>query len=296
MLLLACLLFNAALAADGSELVEVVRRPWVVVAGVTANVLMPLGFLVLVAIALRWWHSAAEAQSLVVGLTVVAAMPVAGSSTAWSQNTRGSTALSLGLVVLSTLLSPLTTPLTFAAIGPLTSSDAAGSIASLSAQGTAAFLIACVALPSLAGLATRRALGVDRAAGSKRWLKLANSLVLLLLCYANASAALPGIVAAPDWDFLVLAGAAVISLCVVCFVAGWVLGRLLNVSEPQRRSLTFALGMNNNGSGMVLACASLAGLPNALFPVLAYNLVQHLVAGAVSRFFTLQEQRRHADG
>jgi predicted Na+-dependent transporter len=56
-------------------------------------------------------------QNILVGLALVASMPVAGSSTAWSQNTDGDMALSLGLVLLTTLLSPLTTPAALHAVG-----------------------------------------------------------------------------------------------------------------------------------------------------------------------------------
>jgi BASS family bile acid:Na+ symporter len=115
--------------------------------------------------------------------------------------------------------------------------------------------------------------------------KLVNSAVLLFLCYANASASLPQVVSQPDWDFLAVILGAVVGLCMSAFAAGWWLARVLKVEEPQRWSLLFGLGMNNNGTGLVLASASLASLPWAVLPVLTYNLVQHLVAGAVSWCF-----------
>jgi len=43
----------------------------------------------------------------------------------------------------------------------------------------------------------------------------------------------------------------------------------------------FGLGMNNNGTGLVLASLALADHPRVLLPILFYNLVQHLVAGGV---------------
>jgi hypothetical protein len=45
----------------------------------------------------------------------------------------------------------------------------------------------------------------------------------------------------------------------------------------------FGMGMNNNGTGLVLAASDLGTLPWAVVPVLFYNLVQHLVAGGVAR-------------
>ncbi len=43
----------------------------------------------------------------------------------------------------------------------------------------------------------------------------------------------------------------------------------------------FGLGMNNNGTGLVLASMALANYPRVLLPIIFYNLVQHLIAGVV---------------
>jgi BASS family bile acid:Na+ symporter len=56
-------------------------------------------------------------------LAFIAAMPIAGASTAWTQNTNGNLALSLSLVLATTLLSPLFTPLIFHSIGFVTTGD-----------------------------------------------------------------------------------------------------------------------------------------------------------------------------
>src|SRR5262249_57378728 len=95
-LLLALLLFNAGLATDPRDLLALAPRPRLVAAGLLANLLFPLGFVTVVALAVRAWHDPAESDCLVFGLAVIAAMPVAGSSAAWSQNAAGNRALSLG--------------------------------------------------------------------------------------------------------------------------------------------------------------------------------------------------------
>ena len=59
---------------------------------------------------MRFWHNPEGVQNILVGLALVASMPIAGASTAWSQNANGDMTLSLGLVLLSTFLSPITTP------------------------------------------------------------------------------------------------------------------------------------------------------------------------------------------
>jgi BASS family bile acid:Na+ symporter len=282
MALLALLLFNAGLGAEVAELAATVRRPRALLAGVGANLLVPVLVLVLLAHGLRWWHDSGELQGLLVGLAVVAAMPVAGSSAAWSQNAGGNPALSLGLVVLSTLLSPVTTPFALATVGPLTDGDYAAALHQMSGRGTGAFLLACVVLPSVAGMAARQLLGSARIQPLKPTVKFVNAIVLLVLCYANAASVLPRITAEPDWDFLALVLLAAATLCATTFAAGWGVARLLRADAARTRSLLFALGMNNNGTGLVLACWALAELPGAILPVLVYNLVQHLIAGGVN--------------
>src|SRR5262249_42713951 len=148
-----------------------------------------------------------------VGLALVASMPIAGSSTAWAQNSNGSMALSLGLVLASTLLSPLTTPLELHAAARTVAGDYAEDLRELAASGAGAFLVVCVVLPALLGVLARAAAGEARVAAAGPRLKLLNNLNLLLLIYANASVSLPEAVAYPDGDFLALTLGVVVVLC-----------------------------------------------------------------------------------
>jgi BASS family bile acid:Na+ symporter len=280
--LLAFLLANAGLGVRAERLRGLLRGPWVLGAGLAANLLLPLAALAALAGALRAWHNPDEAQNLLVGVALVAAMPVAGSSAAWSQRADGDLSLSLGLVLGSTLLSPLTTPLALHAAGQLTAGGYADALHGLADSGTGGFLAVGVVAPSLLGLLGRRLAGEARLAAAGPALKLAGSLVLLLLCYVNAAVSLPQAVDDPDWDFLALLLAAVGAVCLAAFAAGWLLGRLLRADAGQRAALTFGLGMNNNGTGLVLAGTALAAFPRVMLPLILYNLVQHLLAGAVS--------------
>ena len=92
---------------------------------------------------------------------------------------------------------------------------------------------------------------------------------------------LPDTVANPDWDFLGVTLAIVVSLCVLAFLVGWLSARLLKLDHGQQAALMFGLGMNNNGTGLVLASLTLAAHPEVLLPIIFYNLVQHVVAGTV---------------
>jgi BASS family bile acid:Na+ symporter len=219
-------------------------------------------------------------QNILVGLALVAAMPIAGSSTAWSQNAEGNLALSLGLVVCSTLFSPFTTPLALHAVGGLAAGGYAARLHDLASHGTSGFLAACVVFPSVLGITLNHVLGHRLVHALRPWLKLANQVNLLVLCYSNAALSLPQTIAQPDPDFLAIIIALTAGLCLLAFGTGWGLGQLLRLDAGARISLMFGLGMNNNGTGLVLASLAFADSPRALLPIILYNLVQQIVAGA----------------
>ncbi len=282
LLLLAALLFSAGLGVRTDQLRGLLRRPLSLAAGLAANVLLPLALVALLSLALRFWHSSSEAQSLLVGLAVVAAMPVAGSSATWVQKADGDLPLSLGLVLGSTLLSPWTTPLALAVAGLLAEGSYAQTLNDLAGAGTGTFLAAGVVVPSLAGVLARAVLGERRVAPARPQLRLASAAVLLVLCYANAAVSLPQVVSDPDWDFFAMLLAAVATLCVLTFAAGWALARVLGATPGQRTALVYGLGMSNNGTGLVLAASALGAFPRILLPLIVYNLVQHLVAAGAA--------------
>ena len=302
MLMLASLLLNAGLGVKLSQVREMLRRPRLLGAGLAANLIVPIAFILVVTHAMSGWHNADEVQNILVGLALVASMPIAGSSTAWAQNADGELALSLGMVLFSTLLSPITTPLALHSVGLMATGDYAEDLHELAAGGTGTFLAVCVLAPSLIGIGIRRAVGDVRIAAAKPRLKLINSAILLVLNYSNASVSLPQAVTEPDPDFLVLTLGVVVVLCFLAFTAGWSIARFLKATPSQRTALMFGLGMNNNGTGLVLASMSLADHPRVMLPIIFYNLVQHLIAGIVDRLICRRPepgtpaQRRHASG
>jgi BASS family bile acid:Na+ symporter len=280
LLMLACLLFNAGLGVDTSRLAAFLRRPRTLAAGLAANILFPILFILALSSWLRTWLNTDDVQSILAGLALVASMPIAGSSTAWSQNADGDMALSLGLVLCSTFLSPLVTPLAIHTVGFLAAGAYSRDLHRLASGNAESFLAVGVLVPSMLGLVVGRLLGPARVAAAKSDLKLVNSLILLLLNYSNAAVSLPRAIANSDLDFLGAILVIVLGLCVLAFAAGWGLALLLGASREQQIALMFALGMNNNGTGLVLASIAMANHPRAMLPIIFYNMVQHLVAGA----------------
>jgi bile acid:Na+ symporter, BASS family len=293
MLLLGLLLFNAGLGVRGPQLFQAFRRPAVLFVGIAANILYPFCLITLVVIALRLWHNSDEAQTLLTGLAIVAAMPIAGSSTGWAQNANGNMALSLGMVLLSTLLSPFSTPAAIHLISFTVSGEYGEGMRQLTGHGTTGFLTLCVVIPSLLGMTVGWLSGEQHRQAIRPVVRIVNSVILLLLCYTNATACLPRVLADPDWDFLLLSIGVVTCLSILGFGAGAAVARLLGTNRPEQASLMFGLGMNNNGTGLVMAAAAFTRTPMVLLPILGYNLVQHLVAGFVSAVLA---RKAHAPG
>lgn len=282
LVMLALLLLNAGVGVRPGELRTLAHRPRLVAAGLLANAALPVALTVVVALVGRLWHSADELGNLLVGLAILGSMPIAGSSTAWAQNADGDVSLSVGLVLASTLASPWLTPIALRAVASFASGDYAEDLNELSLGGTSGFVIVSVVAPTLAGIALRWMLGEAIVARIRPALKLLNVADLLLLNWVNAALALPRVVAEPDVDFLALIVVVTGTLCVLAFSAGAVLGTVLRAEPADRVSLIFGLGMNNNGTGLVLAATALGDHPHVLLPIIAYNLLQQLAAAIVN--------------
>ena len=250
--------------------------------GLATNLVVPLVFLALMVPALRAWHNPDEAATSWSASPSSPSMPIAGSSAGWAQAADGDMALSLGLVARLDAPEPAddarprSTPWGRSRRAATARSSTAWPVAD-----TGTFLAAWVLLPSVLGIVARSILGEDRAGSVERRLRVVAPVTLLVLCYSNASSCLPEALRRPDWDFLAIILTFVAGLCVVTFAAGYLLGRLLGADRGQRTALMFGLGMNNNGTGLVLASLALGSQPMVMLPIIVYNLTQHLVAGCV---------------
>ncbi len=86
-------------------------------------------------------------------------MPIAGASTAWSQNASGKLSLSLGLVLATTVLSPILTPVVLHYGGFITEGDYSEDLHELASQGVQTFLQTWVILPAIIGIIARIIIG-----------------------------------------------------------------------------------------------------------------------------------------
>ncbi len=283
LLMLAFLLLNAGLGVRVQEMKNIATKPWLVGSGFLTNAFLPILLVYFVSVVLSGWHNHDETQNLLTGLALIVAMPIAGSSTAWSQNANGNLSLSLGLVILSTVLSPFITPICLNACSGVTSGDYAEDLQELAQSGTNLFMCLTVVLPSLAGIVLHFVLGERKVASMKPVLKLLNFAALLTLNYSNAATSLPQTFRNPDWDFVALIGVATTTVCVIAFGSGWLLSKIFKTDECDKAALMFGLGMNNNGTGLVLATTALKDHPAVFLPMIFYTLAQQITAAIVDK-------------
>lgn len=282
-LMLFLLLFNAGLGTNAGEIRTLSRKPAVLAAGALGNFLVPTAFILAASLMLAPWHNNDETQQILTGLAFVAAMPIAGASTAWAQSANGNMSLSVGLVLTTTAISPLLTPVVLHSVAGMTTGDYSEDLHELAAGASMSFLGIWVLAPSVLGVLAGRLLSPLHVTRAKPYLKLTNYIMVVLLNYSNASLSLPEVARNPDADFLLLMLVVILFLCFTAFAAGLWCARISGADDEETASLTFALGMNNNGAGLSLASTAMPDHAGVLLPVILYNLAQHFVAAIVDR-------------
>jgi BASS family bile acid:Na+ symporter len=268
-LLLASMLYTAGLGVSLNDARGTLRHPKLLVTGVLANALMPIVFLGVLSLISGFWPEAEEAQNMLVGLALIGAMPIAGGASVWTQNADGNVPLTVGLVLASTFLSPLSIPMALHAAGHLTEGDYSEDLIELAGEGTITFSLISVVIPCALGIVTRHVLGDRRVAVATPTIKVLNLVVLLLLSYSNASGAMGVIFADPDYDMLAGVFFATACMCLLSFIVGYRAAKLLGANDADATSLTFGVGMNNSSASAVLASSRLSDHPLVLIPILA---------------------------
>ena len=286
MLLLAVLLFCAAAVIEWSQVRELVDHPSILLAGLLTGWFGLLLLVVACGALLAQALGDPATEGLLVGLALVAAMPVANSAAGWTQNARGNVTLSLGLIVLSILLSPLATPNLLKLMGLVLSAEDTDRIEQVVEQFSGWRFILWVILPSLAGAAAAWRAGPQRIARAKPAFRIITMAAILTLNYANASLAIERLWASEPLSVIALAA----TLAVAVSSIGWGLAllqaRAMNLSPSTMTGLGFSLSMKHTGLALVLAGEVLHDQPRVILVILLSTLAQHLVAAAADRRLT----------
>lgn len=210
-------------------------------------------------------------------------MPVATGATVRVGKGCGDQPTMVSLVVASTLISPLTVPLTVTAMSALLDDTVADRLEGGTAAGANSFTLLAVLAPCAAGIACRLLLPQAASARLVRACTPAALFGSLLLTYSNAAGAVGSFLDHPNLPLLALATAMAAVACVLSFALGRVTARALRLHSPQAASVTLACGMSNSSAGAVLVSTVLPTRPHALLPVLAYSLLQKLAADRATR-------------
>jgi BASS family bile acid:Na+ symporter len=280
LLLLAVMLFSAAILTDLGQLRIVSHHPFVLLAALVAVWLGPALLLLLADALLPLVIDSRTTASLLVGLALVASMPVANSSVAWTQNAGGNLGLSISLVVVSITLSPWLAPGLLSVFGMSLTEAARADCTKLVNQFSGLFFVIWVLLPTAAGALCRYFVTAARADSAKPWFALASAAALLVLNYINSALALPKVTDSP---LAVLASAAVLAtaLSLVGLFGGWMIARVLRLSAGTQAALMFGLSMKHTGLALILAGAVLNREPIAILLIALATFMQHLFAGLV---------------
>lgn len=296
MLLLALLLFSAAAVIRWSEIRDLLERPSILLLGLLAAWLGPAIFVAVVGPILPSIFSVESTAGIVVGLALVAAMPVANSSAGWSQNAGGNIALSLALIVLSIILSPIAAPQMLKVMGFALSDADTSKIEQLVARFSGLEFILWVVLPSLAGALFAWASGENRIARLKPWIRLITLVDLLVLNYANAALAMPRLRQQETLTTVALPAILAILLGVAGVVVALGLARACGLSRASRTTMLFALSMKHTGLALVLAGEVLAEEnPRVILAIGLATLLQHLVAAAIDKWLQRDSPTQYSE-
>lgn len=270
----AVLLVCGATLIDPRQLQEVTKRPRDLAIALSGVWLAPLAGVLGTILVTRATLSAAEAGAVTLGLALAAAMPVANSAVAWTQQSSGAIAWALSLVIASIALCPWVSPMILNWLG-------AGSGAGLHERVSGLLFFAWVLGPTALGVALRGVGGPERINAWRPVLTLLSATALLLLNYANAAGAMPTVLEEPRWVVLVAILLGASALPSAGAAIAWLAARGAGATREEMLAWVYSLSMKNTGLALGLAGSIVADSPLVILSILAVTLTQHLVAGLI---------------
>ena len=258
--LLGVVMFGMGLTLNLRDFKIVFSRPKDVIIGCLAQfTIMPL---------LAWTLSRAFSldEALALGVVLVGCCPGGTASNVITYLAKGDLALSVGMTGVSTLMAPFLTPLlTWALAGKSVHVNVAGMLLSI---------LWVVILPIVIGLVVK-ALWPKFTEKATDYLPalstLAIAAIVTIVISANASKLLTG-------GLIIVLVVMLHNICGLGF--GYLIGRLLGLSEQKKRAISIEVGMQNSGLASSLATLHFAAYPLATIPGAIFS-VWHNISGAM---------------
>ena len=264
--LLGVVMFGMGLTLNLKDFKIVFSRPKDVIIGCMAQfTVMPL---------LAWMLSRLFAldEALALGVVLVGCCPGGTASNVITYLAKGDLALSVGMTGVSTLLAPFLTPLlTWALAGKSVNVDVVGMLLSI---------LWVVIVPIIVGLIVKWL-----------WPKFTEQATDYLPAFSSiAIATIVAIVIAANASKLLAGGLiiiVVVALHNVCGLAlGYLIGRLLRLTEAKKRAISIEVGMQNSGLASSLATIHFAAYPLATIPGAIFSVWHNLSGTMVARLYT----------
>ena len=267
--ILALVIFGIALELSFSDFRRLLAAPKPVIAALCSQIIA----LPLLTFALVWVMD--PLPSLALGLMMTAACPGGNMSNVLTHWSGGRTSVSMSATTVSSLVSPITTPLTFKLLGDFhpSTAEAMQTIHVPFIELVMTIGIALV-LPLLAGMSLKQT-RPQLAARLEKPLKKFGVLIFFLFVVLAVAANLKVFVAAMGALFvLVLLHNGLALAC------GFSFGTLFGVQEAERRAITFETGIHNTALGLTLVFTYFQQF-GGMALVLAWWGVWHLIAGGL---------------
>lgn len=268
-LILAVIVFGVALELTLSDFRRLLREPRIIAIGLSSQlVALPLLTFALVSIT-------DPLPSIALGLMMTAACPGGNMSNVLTHWAGGRTSLSMAMTTISSLVSPVATPLTFALLGgfhPATR-EAMHAVTVPYSELVVTILFALV-IPLIAGmtLAERRPAFADRLRRPLRRFGLFAFFLFVVLAVAANYAIF--------WQALATIFVLVLVHNAIALATGWSIAVLFRVGEAERRAITFETGIHNTALGLTLIFTYFQNM-GGMALVVAWWGVWHLVTGGL---------------
>jgi BASS family bile acid:Na+ symporter len=276
-LILVGMMFTVALSLRLEDFHAVRRQPVRILGGVVAQIIgLPLVTMGLIAII-------SPPASVALGMIIVASCPGGNVSNILTHFARGNTAYSVSLTAISSVTSAIATPVSILFWSSLYPPTAA--LVHTLEVDPLPFLtqtLSLLALPLAVGMLV--AAKFPKAAAAMRKVLSPLSLVSLALLVAVG--------VQQNWNVILVAGMVVIPIAIIHNASAFVLGagtaRLLRLDIARRRALTFEVGIQNSGLGLLILLSQFDGIGGAA-AITAMWSIWHLISGGaiVGLFRTL---------
>ena len=210
-------------------------------------------------------------EALALGVVLVGCCPGGTASNVITYLAKGDLALSVGMTGVSTLLAPFLTPLlTWALAGKSVSVDVTSMFLSI---------LWVVILPIIMGLIVKWL-----------WPKFTEKATDYLPAFSSiAIAMIVAIIIGANADKLIAGGAIIVLVVILHNIfglsLGYLIGRMLNLSEPKKRAISVEVGMQNSGLASSLATIHFAAYPLATIPGAIFSVWHNLSGAAVAYLY-----------